>query len=165
MSDHLPKRKQTRWNEYDYSNKGAYFITICTNGRKQILSHIPAEIGVTEDAQQPNLTSYGKIAEDCINQIGNFYEDIKIDQFVIMPNHIHLILFVYGNEPKKNARQHSLVSKFVSTLKRFCNKQYGENIWQRSYFDHIIRDKTDYQTHIRYIAQNPLKWNEDEFFF
>ena len=61
-------------------------------------------------------------------------------------------------------KQHTTVSKFVSTFKRFCNKEYGENIWQRSYYDHVIRDREDYEEHVRYIMENPARWYYDELY-
>ena len=61
-------------------------------------------------------------------------------------------------------RQHSSVSRFVSTFKRFCNKEYGENIWQRHFNDHIIRDRQDYEEHVKYIYENPIRWHYDELY-
>ena len=164
MDEKLPKRKMTRWDQKDYSSEGRYFITICTQNRKPILSRI-SSVGVDVlDDPQIQLLTFGKIAEKYINQLNDFYNDLEVDQYVIMPNHIHLILFVYGNGPSAPTKQHSVVSRFVSTFKRFCNKEYGANIWQRSFYDHIIRDREDYQNHLRYIYENPLKWSEDDLF-
>ena len=61
-------------------------------------------------------------------------------------------------------KQHSYVSHFVSTFKRFCNKEYGENIWQRNFNDHIIRNREDYEEHLRYIYENPMSWYYDELY-
>ena len=80
-----------------------------------------------------------------------------------MPDHIHLIVTVNSGQsgtpaPTRDINKNSEISKFVSTLKRFCNKEYGENIWQRSYYDHIIRDQNDYNEVWEYIENNPKKW-------
>ena len=87
----LPKRKPTRLKGYDYSQNGAYFVTICTHNRKCILGNIvgqglaPAEIV---------LSQYGKIAKEQLLDLENRYKTIKIDKYVIMPNHIHIIVIL-----------------------------------------------------------------------
>ncbi len=178
MKQDLPKRKQLRWDKCDYSTEGRYFITICTQNRKPLLSRIhsgaihqsPApRVGadVLDGPQKIELSPFGKIIDRYLHQLDDFYETVKVDQYVIMPNHIHLILFVSQNGPSGTSaptRQHSLVSQFVSTLKRFSNKEIGANIWQRSYFDHVIRDGEDYQNHLRYLYENPEKWQEDDLY-
>ncbi len=110
------------------------------------------------------LLPCGKIADKYVNQLNNFYDNIKIDRYVIMPNHIHIMLFVLDNGASRTSpptKQHASVAQFVSTFKRFCNKEYGCNIWQRSYNDHIIRDREDYGKHILYICDNPIRWRFD----
>ena len=109
MDSGLPNRKPTRLREFDYNESGAYFITICTDDRREILSHVGGD--------------------------------------------------VLDAPPTK---QHSAVSRFVSTFKRFCNKEYGSNIWQRHFYDHIIRTRSDYEKHMQYIYENPIRWYCDE---
>ncbi len=164
MKENLPQRKRTRLADFDYSTQGAYFITICTEGRKQILCQIHVGADVLDGPPKTEFSLYGKIADDVILQLKDFYDHIKVDQYVIMPNHIHMILFVYGKERPVPTKQHSVVSEFVSTFKRFCNKQYGENIWQRSFNDRIIRNREEYENIQKYIYENPLKWQEDNFY-
>ena len=167
MENDFPKRKKNRLENYDYSACGAYFITICTRGRREILSRIIVGGDVLDAPKKEELLPYGEIAKKYIHQLNDFYVDIVVDRYVIMPNHIHIILFVSQNGASRTSpptRQHTTVSKFVSTLKRFCNKEYGENIWQRSYYDHIIRDREDYEKHVRYICENPLRWRYDELY-
>ena len=162
----VPKRKPTRLKSFDYSTNAAYFITICTKDRRQILSKIVGG-DVLDAPKNVELFTYGKIVDKYLNQIGNFYDNISIDRYVIMPNHIHFMLLVYENGASRTSpptRQHSLVSSFVSTFKRFCNKEIGVNIWQRHFYDHIIRNKDDYIEHIKYIEQNPKKWIFDELY-
>ena len=113
------------------------------------------------------LSYYGKIADEFINKINDFYDNISIDIYVIMPNHIHLILRVFDNgtsETSSLTKQHSVVPQFVSTFKRFCNGKYGMNIWHRSYHDHIIRDVKDYERIYKYICKNPIIWKSDCFY-
>ncbi len=162
----LPKRKRNRLENYDYSQNGAYFITICVQNRQQILSNIIVGTGVL-DCPQIQLSNYGKIADKYINQLNNFYDNISVDKYVIMPDHIHLILSVKDGQsgtpvptdkPIKIDNRNSSVSKFISTFKRFCNKEYQKNIWQPRYYDHIIRNQEDYNEVCEYIENNPNKF-------
>ncbi len=163
----LPERKSTRLKEYDYSSPGAYFITICVKNHKQLLSEIVGT-GVL-DGPQNNLTEYGKVAEKHLSNMRDFYDTIKIDNYVIMPNHIHLLIQIIALD-KENGPSgtpvptNSLIAKFVSTFKRFCNKEYGKNIWQYRSHDHIIRGKQDYLKIWEYIDNNPITWENDVFY-
>ncbi len=188
--DMYPKRKQTRLKNFDYNNIGAYFVTICTENRQCILSNISRHrdtqtnsyenvgVGVPDDPFI-TLTSHGKIVEKYIFQLNDFYKNTNVNHYVIMPNHIHLLIEVYGSSgtptPTDNhksiidnkteiCRQNSFVAKYISTLKRFCNKEFGTNIWQRNYYDHVIRNMSDYNAHVKYIHENPINWYYDELY-
>ena len=170
----LPKRKSTRLSGFDYNTNGAYFITICTANRRRMLSHIVGT-GVL-DCPQNKLTRYGEIADKYIKQLNDFYDHLSVECYVIMPNHIHLLLLVKENKtviqngqsrtpvPTNVERANSVCSQFVSTFKRFCNKEYGENMWQARFNDHIIRSREDYEEHLRYIHENPMMWQFDELY-
>ena len=174
MENELPKRKPTRLRDFDYSSVGAYFVTICTESRRKILSRIVGgdvldapQNDVLQDGSCIELLPHGRVADRYLRQMGEFYEHIKVEQYVIMPNHIHLMLFVSDSGSSGRStptKQHSAVSRFVSTFKRFCNKEYGANVWQRHFNDHIIRNRTDYEEHLRYIAENPMRWFYDELY-
>lgn len=163
----LPKRKGLRLKYFNYNNSGSYFITICTQDNKEILSKIIDSKSLTENPQI-ELLKYGKIADKYINELNSFYDDISIDKFVIMPNHIHLLISISASDVnlkcdkpfEKENNTNSKISKLVSTFKRFCNKEYGGNIWQSRYFDHVIRCKKDYQETWLYIEHNPRRWIE-----
>ena len=155
------QRKPTRLEEYDYSSPGAYFITVCTDRRRQILSQIVG--GGVLDAPRVELSVYGKIVERRISVMNGIYQDVKVDKYVIMPNHIHLILRVTGGSSGTPTPTCSRVSSFISTLKRMTNKEIGQNVWQRSFYDHVIRGDRDYLAHLEYVEQNPAKWAEDEY--
>ena len=90
-----PKRKPTRLKSFDYSTNGAYFVTICTHERKNILSIIDEFSNNAEDQIKPKLTKYGKITEKIISQIPEKYESVSVDSYEIMPNHIHLLLTIF----------------------------------------------------------------------
>ena len=176
------QRKTPRLQSFDYNRAGAYFITICTQNRRCILSRIVGT-GVL-DCPQIKLTQYGEIADKYIKQMDSFYDHISVKSYIIMPNHIHFLLHVKSdgqsrtpvptNAPQDGSsgtcvptnitRANSTISKFISTFKRFCNKEYGENIWQARANDHIIRNRQDYEEHLRYIHENPMRWCYDELY-
>ena len=160
-------RKNTRLPGYDYNTPGAYFLTICTKERKCLLSRIVGT-GVL-DGPKIELLPYGEIAARYLNQLDNFYEYLSVESYVIMPNHIHILLCVNETEegPSRTpvpTLQNSIVSSFVSTFKRFCNKEFGKNIWQARSYDHIIRNQQDFDKHLHYIYENPFGWQKDEFY-
>ena len=154
----LPKRKPTRLKEYDYSTNGYYFITICTRGRKNILSNIVGE-GLCA-LPRVNLTPIGKEVEKSIEHINN-YEGVVVDKYVIMPNHIHLIIGIKtGGDGTPPLRVYDIIGRFKSyTTNKYCNV-----MWQRSFHDHIIRGEKDYIEICKYIENNPAKWLEDKFY-
>ena len=141
----LPQRKPNRIPNYDYSTPGAYFITICTKDKKCILGNIVG--GGDLDAPQIALTHTGKIVQQNIESSRQI-PGIHVDKYVIMPNHIHLILILDGTVSGGTSRSPSPanagVPRFVSALKRFCHRDAGNKIFQRSYHDHVIRGEKDY---------------------
>ena len=165
--DEIKDRKTPRWQSFDYNCSCAYFVTLCTKDRRCVLSRI---VG-TNDPECPKveLTDYGQIADKYIKQLNDFYDHIFVENYVIMPNHIHILLYIKQKEeivivPTSVARSNSPFSQFLSTYKRFCNKEYGENIWQARAYDHIIRNKEDYEKHMKYIYENPMRWYYDELY-
>ncbi len=108
------------------------------------------------------LTDFGRIIEGFIKRTNALSNGIFIDRYVIMPDHVHMIIVVDDNNSgapsPTGTRQNQRIPAFISMFKRFTNKQIGYNIWQRSYYDHIIRDESDYERICRYIAHNPENW-------
>ena len=165
--DKSKNRKMIRLRGADYNCNGVVFLTICTKDRRCILSRIVGT-GVP-DGPQIELTKYGQIADKYIHQLDDFYDYLSVKSYVIMPNHIHILLLVKGDEngPSRTpvpTVQNSVPSRFVSTFKRFCNKECGMNIWQYRSNDHIIRSRDDYEEHIKYIYENPIRWYYDELY-
>ena len=154
-----PERKPNRLSEYDYSTGGAYFVTICTQDRRKILSSIVG--GGAHDAPNFALKDIGKIVQKQIIN-SNRIPGITVDKFVIMPDHIHLIVLVNETATKGTSRAPSptnaAIAHLVSTFKRFCHRDVGEKIFQRSYYDHVIRNQQDYNETWQYIENNPRKW-------
>jgi len=170
MNEKLPNRKRVRAKYFNYSQPGVYFITICTQNRQCTLSKIVGT-GVP-DGPQITLTEIGKIAQKYIEQLNSFYADISVDRYVIMPNHIHLLLRIsYTSDTQGGpsgtpvpTAQNSTLSRFVSTFKRFCNKEIGQSIWQSRSYDHIVRNEHDYIEISKYIEENPLRWQYDKLY-
>ncbi len=150
----LPKRKPLRLENYDYSQNGYYFITICTKDRQSLFWQF-----AKADITHPNLSEYGKIADEAINAIPSHYSYAKIDKYVIMPDHIHLMLVISNEE--NGGRMISPPTKPIATIigqmKRWVSKKIGFPIWQKSYYEHIIRDDNDYIKKAEYILNNPTK--------
>ena len=105
-----------------------------------------------------------------MRQMDAFYEHLSVPYYVIMPNHIHFLICVMGKDGQSGtpvptaSRQNATISAFVSTFKRFCNKEYGKNIWQARFHDHIVRDDKDYREIAEYIENNPIRWAQDRFY-
>ena len=202
MEKQLPQRKPTRLSDFDYSTEGAYFVTICTQDRKQILSEI---VKVGEGLAPPEyltiLKPCGKIADEQIHLLEERYPNITVMNYVIMPDHIHMIIFirktaggaspsptsggkVCGNEARgaspsptvddmvcgneaggasPSPTLDGVICSFKSLTSRACKKQVGiEKMFQRSFFDHVIRDMEDYETRRKYIYENPMRWYETQ---
>ena len=161
----FPQRKPNRIPHFDYSTPGAYFITICTQDRIPLLCTIVG--GGAFDAPSVCLTKNGEIVRQYVLS-GNRIPGITVDKFVIMPNHIHLILLVEATVQSGTSRAPSptnaVIPHFISTLKRFCHREIGRNIFQRSYHDHVIRNEAGYLKIWQYIDNNPALWQEDCFY-
>ena len=141
----LPKRKENRLKNFDYSQNNTYFITICVKDRRKILSEI-----VGDDAHIVPKP-YGAIVEKYIRNAK------EIEKYVIMPDHIHMIIRIdngtmWASSPTKK------VSSIVRSIKILSTKEIGKPIFQRSYYDHIIRSQSDYNEIWEYIENNPKKW-------
>ena len=138
-----PKRKNTRLESWNYSENAAYFITICTQDRACILSRITSVGAGVLDRPRIELTKYGEIVEKTIYAIDKHYSDLSILKYVIMPNHIHLLVLLTGNGASRTpppTKANETIPNLISTLKRFSNKAAGRPLWQRSHHDHVIRN-------------------------
>ena len=155
-------RKRTRLEGYDYSTPGAYFLTICTLQKQNLLGKIVG--GGDLDAPKVRLSRVGRTAEKYIIAAKSM-PGVRVDKFVIMPNHIHIILFVEEilGTSRSPSPTNAVIPRFVGAFKRYCHQKEGK-IFQRSYHDHIIRGEVDYQKIWQYIDTNPLRWAEDCFY-
>jgi REP element-mobilizing transposase RayT len=175
-----------RLQGYDYGANGCYFVTICTKNRIHYFGEIvnktnvktdnypSIETGNVETDNYPSLraTEIGKIAEKFWLEIPNHFPFVDLDQYVIMPNHIHGILIfnksVESWQPNKFGRQSqnlgSVIRGFKSSLKRYANENNIDFAWQERFHDRIIRDIKGLDNVRTYIFNNPANWNDDELY-
>ena len=140
----LPERKQIRLNKSLY-NQGIFFVTICTKDRKKILSDI-----VGDDAHIVPRR-YGTIVEKYIQNVK------EIEKYVIMPDHVHMMIRIDGGTMRASSPTNKVAS-IIRSIKVLVTKEIGEPIFQRSYYDHVIRNQDDYNEIWEYIENNPQKW-------
>jgi REP element-mobilizing transposase RayT len=159
------KRRSIRLPDYVYSRSGAYFITICTYNKELILGEI-----VDGKIQ---LSEIGITVKEYLEEIPNHIENVFIDEYVIMPNHIHVIIIIVGVqnfEPLQNKYQKiipksigSIIRTFKAVVTNWCKNNGHNNFnWQRNYYEHVIRNDEDLFRIREYIRNNPLKWEIDE---
>ena len=224
----LPERKNVRLKEYDYSDAGYYFVTICTEGKKSILGEVVIPDNATNNETTvgadpsgspkngaPNgspstvhilnpgdpweysvglpytkLFRCGEIVLENIQYIQNNVKNFGVDCFCIMPNHVHIMLHrlvsetvggdplgapqntsVFGAPDRSNGAPDRSpptgirsIPQLISAFKRFSNKQAGIALWQRNYYEHIIRNEQDLFETRKYILENPLKWTLDKYY-
>ena len=143
------KRKNPRLKNYDYASGGYYFITICTVDKKHMFGEI------VEDRIQ--LSEIGKLAYKNIENLENVYDTVNVDKFIVMPNHIHMIIII-------EKETDLTVSRIIKQYKEWITKTIKKPIWQKSYYDHIIRNEKDYYRIWKYIDENELKWSLDKYY-
>jgi REP element-mobilizing transposase RayT len=180
------ERKRNRLRDFDYSQNGYYFVTICTKDRLNLLG----EIGNGRSI----LNEYGSVVESSWLQIPNHYKNTELEEFVIMPNHIHGIIIIVGNAEMRsvlNPKPHTagnaemrfaqncthlkrqdrskmylskVIHSFKSSVTRKIRKDYQDYIWgwQKSFYDHVIRNDESLRKIRQYIINNPLNWHLDE---
>ena len=160
----MNNRKHPRLNEFDYTQPGGYFVTVCTKNKSKILCNILHDIKSNETSVE--LSAYGKIVDKYIKNINAVYDGVKVSKYVIMPNHLH-ILFVFNDltdiERKGAARRTSLQT-VIRSLKTMVTKEISKSIWQPSFYEKTVRTKRDFKDIWKYIDENPLKWVNDDYY-
>ena len=163
-------RRPIRLRQYDYSQTGAYFVTLCTQNRKILFGKIvDGEMVMNEG---------GHIAQQCWLDIPNHYPNAELDNFIVMPNHVHGIIIIKDEIvgaihelPLRNTkmiRRKMLLPRIIGYFKMNTSKQInqirktpGIPVWQRNYYDHIIRNQDELNRIREYIINNPLQWEYD----
>ncbi len=160
-------RSPLRLKEYDYSRAGAYFVTVCTKHRKMLLGDV-VEDGI-------RLNPLGVVVKECWEDLPRHYHFLELDAFIVMPNHVHGILVITGNpnvgaglKPAPTSKRRAL-PEIVRALKTFSARRInqilgtpGIPVWQRNYYEHVIRNEIDLEETREYIQNNLIKWLEDE---
>ena len=174
-------RRSIRLKGYDYSQPGAYFVTIVTYQREALFGEIMNE--------EVRLNPLGKLVEKCWLVISTHFPQAKLDEYVIMPNHLHGIIFLCTGEASadnafilptepipadasplptigtKPSSLGAIIQNFKSVSTRLANSLYfnpGSTLWQRNYQDHIIRNERELNDIRKYIQANPIHWENDK---
>lgn len=165
----LAARKHPRLTGYDYSQSGAYFITFCVKDRHELLGKVVGRDApgapITQNLPSMHLSEYGVVIYKEIAETPLHYNNVSIDNFVVMPNHVHMIISIQDEDSAPGASRPTtaMIPRIVAIIKRKTNKEYGFHMWQSSYHDRIIRDVAEYQRIWKYINENPLRWDEDTY--
>jgi len=165
------QRRSMRLRDYDYASPGVYFVTICTHGGECLLGDVVG--GYVQ------LNNCGQAVQACWGDLPKHYPHVRLDALVIMPNHVHGIIVLVDDTgaglrpaPTRPApagtKRHGL-PEIVCALKSFSARRInqlrntpGQPVWQRNYYEHVVRDEDELYHIRRYIAENPLKWELDE---
>ncbi len=148
-----PQRKLPRLPGYDYATPNYYFVTICTHEKQCIFGN-------------PNqLNLLGKLIEQTLLKTSEHFPSVQIDKYVIMPNHIHAIVTIGRDGTERTSHTlPAVIGSFKSAASREIHKHSpGITVWQKSFYDHIVRNDTAYQEIWQYIESNPQNWERDEF--
>ncbi|MBL8098719.1 MAG: hypothetical protein JNK81_06030 [Anaerolineales bacterium] len=169
-------RRSIRLKEYDYSQPGGYFITIVTYQRDLLFGEIVKE--------EMKLNNYGRIVDECWREIPKHFQNVELGTYVVMPNHIHGIIVINDENgtttnsssfvgarhasplPPRGVKPKSIgaiIGSFKSAVTRRLGKVFNiTGIWQRNYYEHVIRNHEDWDRIHKYIEANPSMWAEDE---
>ena len=159
-----PNRKTIRLTNYDYSSNGIYHVTICTRDKACIF-------GAINDYRM-FLNDAGKVAEEDLLSIPHHYAGVEVVSYVVMPNHVHLLLRLCDGEVGENAADakngvptaRRSLGQIVGAYKAGVSRKLGRAIWQARFYEHIIRGERDYLDTIAYIQNNPVAWDKDDYF-
>lgn len=161
----LPKRKRIRLENYDYSQNNAYFVTICTHGRQRLFGYAAVSPVGAHPCVRPSAA--GEMVEKWINKTAEKFPEYIIEPYIIMPDHIHLIIIICGaagghaGPPLQDVIRWfktQTTNEYIRGVKSGIYPPYNKKIWQRSFYDHIIRNSSDMTETVKYIYDNPLKW-------
>jgi REP element-mobilizing transposase RayT len=159
-------RRSIRLKGYDYTDSGAYSVTVCTHNRECLFGEIV-------DVKM-QLNNFGIIASRCWEEIPTHFDNVSLDVYVVMPNHLHGIIVlkempVGEGSPHPYGQKRTSLGRVVAYFKYQSTKHFneilatpGSPVWQRNYYEHIIRDESDWNKIREYIGNNPVRWEEDE---
>ena len=167
MSDKInfPKRKHHKLKDYDYSLPGYYYVTICVDKGKSVLSTVGQGLAPAEFVLR--LTDIGTIAEEQLFELEKRFPYVRIEKYVIMPNHLHIIIEITGDPilcyETKQPDLYEVIGSYKSITTRICNKKFdtpGAKLFQSSFYETVIRSEQGYYEAYQYIDGNPARWIE-----
>ncbi|AJI56163.1 transposase IS200 like family protein [Francisella philomiragia] len=180
QTQYFKSRKNLRLKNYDYSSNGAYFVTICVNNRECLFGDIING--------QMCLNDAGLLIDEIYHDLENKFTNIQCGEYVVMPNHVHCVIHIC-NDVKSNvgvvpcanpllgqprgiapttlsdiigAFKSLTTNAYINGVKTKNWRPFDKRLWQRNYYEHIIRNEKSYNEIIKYIQLNPLKWELDE---
>ena len=158
--DSINHRRSMRLHGYDYRHNGAYFVTICTHNRTSLFGEIKNN--------EMRLTAAGTVAHRVWEEIPQHFSNVATDAFIVMPNHVHGIIVIANTLQPPHQSPKSALGTIVGSYKSAVTKQInrgrgtpGASVWQRNYYEHVIRDETSLHDIRQYIVHNPAKWDDD----
>ncbi len=164
----FPKRKHIRLTHFDYRTEGAYFVTISTQNRRCILSRVVGRGLAPAETSGIEYTELGEIAKEQLLLLEERYPFLSVEQYVIMPNHIHAILILKAETAGASPRPTlmDVICAYKSLTMRECKikNAFTGKMFQTSFYEHIIRGSEDYNEIAKYISENPTRWNCDKFY-
>lgn len=156
----MQKRKQMRLPQYDYSQNGVYFVTICTSQKRNLFGDVGTDSPVAR-----------MIAEEFEKSI-SLYPQVSVPKYVVMPNHFHALIQIQKWDSESGTTLMEIVQTFkrrttnayIQFVKAGKAKPFDKYVWQRSFYDHVVRNEQDFREIWQYIDNNPLKWQLDKFY-
>ena len=163
LEEPYPQRRNIRLPSYDYTWQGAYFVTICTHDKQNLFGDIVDHT--------MRLNPYGEIVDSVWKDIPLHYPEVKNEVFIIMPNHVHLIIMIQDSGragPRPAPTRKPLLSEIVRAFKSYSSRGINEHrhsqgipVWQRSYYEHVIRSKEEFAQIGESVLFNAAKWETD----
>ena len=169
VDSYEPNRKLLRWKNYDYTRSGIYFVTFCTHLRVYYFGDIVK--GTMQYSHQ------GCVAHTILKMAHQLFSKVKILNFVVMPDHIHILLSIFNEEADLRAFEHrndmdmsryakeslsAFIGSFKSAITRECHNLNYNIIWQNGFFDHVVRNHNEQIKIDKYISDNPMRWEIDK---
>ncbi len=181
----VPVRKSIRLHGYDYSRNGAYFVTVCTKNKQHYFwknndkykpispygngdTIVGTAIGRPQTARKIRLSEHGWYVKKALQNINKIYPMVFVDKFVIMPDHIHVIIRIdraYDVNSGGRPMAVPTIAMVINQFKGYVSKRAGFHVWQSRFNDHIIRNENEYAAYWRYIEENPANWENDDLSF
>ena len=156
------RNKTLRLKNYDYSQNGLYFITICTNKKIAYFGDIKKDKLI--------LNSAGEMIKRVWLDLDKKFNFIKLHNYIVMPNHFHAIIEITNSKNSTHigniigAFKSISTNEYIKGVKNYNWLPFYKRLWQKNYYEHIIRDEKSYFYILDYIKNNPLKWELDRFY-